>query len=65
MFTIISPKHPVDNPYRDVEREEILASAFYGFMQEVVSAGWQEPEAALTLADIADDYIITLAKRFA
>lgn len=63
MSNITGPRHPVDTTYRVVEREEVLASAFEDFVQKIVAAGWDEPEVALTLADIADDYVITLAAR--
>jgi len=60
---ISAPLHPVDDPRRAAGREEVLALAFQEFVRQVVAAGWHEPEVALTLADIADDYVITLAKK--
>ncbi|TCL64131.1 hypothetical protein [Rhizobium sp. BK251] len=65
MANIIGPRHPVDTAYRVVEREEVLASAFEDFVRQIVAAGWHESEVALTLADIADDYVMTLAARLA
>ncbi|TCU06274.1 hypothetical protein [Rhizobium sullae] len=60
---ISKPQHATDNPYRTVEREEVLAAAFRDFVQRAIAAGWHEPEVALTLADIADDYVMALARR--
>lgn len=65
MSNITGPRHPVDNAHRVFEREKVLASAFEEFVQQIVAAGWHEPEIALTMADIADDYVITLAARLA
>ncbi|MBB6304935.1 hypothetical protein GGE67_005598 [Rhizobium leucaenae] len=39
--------------------------AFREFVLTAVAAGWKEPEVALTLADIADDYVMALARRAA
>ncbi|OWW00417.1 hypothetical protein [Rhizobium sp. R693] len=62
---INNPRYPANDPYRVVEREEVLAQAFRAFVQRAVSAGWKESEVALTLADIADDYVMALARRVA
>ncbi len=60
---ISNPRYPANDPYRVVEREEVLAQAFRAFVQRAVAAGWKEAEVALTLADIADDYVMALARR--
>jgi hypothetical protein len=65
IIQISAPQHAANNPYRVVEREEVLAVAFRDFVQTAVAAGWEEPEVALTLADIADDYVMALARRVA
>ena len=62
---ISKPQHPVNDSYRAVEREEVLEVAFRDFVQMALAAGWNEPEVALTLADIADDYVMALAGRVA
>ncbi|MBB6487188.1 MULTISPECIES: hypothetical protein [Rhizobium] len=62
---ISKPQHSANDAYRAVEREEILELAFRDFVQAVVAAGWSESEVALTLADIADDYVMALAGRVA
>ncbi len=62
---ISKPQHSTNDAYRAVEREEILELAFRDFVQAVVAAGWSESEVALTLADIADDYVMALAGRVA
>lgn len=62
---ISKPQHPSSDAYRAVEREEVLEVAFRDFVQMVLAAGWNEPEVALTLADIADDYVMALAGRVA
>ncbi|MBB5577200.1 hypothetical protein GGD50_005851 [Rhizobium paranaense] len=62
---ISAPQHAANNPYRVVEREEVLAEAFREFVLTAMAAGWKESEVALTLADIADDYVMALARRIA
>ncbi len=46
-----------NDPCRALGREEVLAASFRDFVQRALAAGWNEPEVALTLADIADDYV--------
>jgi hypothetical protein len=60
---ISKPQRATNDSYRTVEREEVLAVAFRDFVQVALTAGWNEPEVALTLADIADDYVMALAGR--
>jgi hypothetical protein len=60
---ISTPRHSANDAYRSVEREEVLAVAFRDFVHATLVAGWNEPEVALTLADIADDYVMALAGR--
>ncbi|MGV1756625.1 hypothetical protein ACQZ6F_02325 [Rhizobium sp. A22-96] len=62
---ISKPQHSTSDSYRTVEREEVLAVAFRDFVQVALAAGWNEPEVALSLADIADDYVMALAGRVA
>ncbi|MGY5809861.1 hypothetical protein ACXHXG_19325 [Rhizobium sp. LEGMi198b] len=62
---ISAPQHDANNPYRVIEGEEVLSVAFREFVLTAVAAGWKEPEVALTLADIADDYVMALARRAA
>lgn len=62
---ISKPQRSVNDSYRAVEREEVLAVAFRDFVQVALTAGWNESEVALTLADIADDYVMALASRVA
>ncbi|CDM58995.1 MULTISPECIES: hypothetical protein [Rhizobium] len=52
-----------NDPCRALGREEVLAATFRDFVQRALAAGWNEPEVALTLADIADDYVMALARR--
>ena len=54
-----------NDPYRALDREAVLATTFRDFVQSALAAGWNEPEVALTLADIADDYVMALARRVA
>ena len=65
IIEISAPQHAANNPYRVIEREEVLAEAFREFVLTAVAAGWEEPEVALTLADIADEYVMALARRVA
>ncbi|AYG64018.1 hypothetical protein PY650_21780 [Rhizobium calliandrae] len=62
---ISAPQHAANDPYRVVEREEVLTGAFREFVLTAVAAGWKESEVALTLADIADEYVMALARRVA
>ena len=65
IIQISNPQCAANDPSRIVEREEVLAAAFRQFVQRAVIAGWKEPEVAMTLADIADDYVMALARRVA
>lgn len=60
---ISKPQRAPHDSYRTVEREEVLAVAFRDFVQVAIAAGWNESEVALSLADIADDYVMALAGR--
>ncbi|MFT4183042.1 MAG: hypothetical protein QM636_14115 [Rhizobium sp.] len=62
---INGPYQAGSDAYRALEREEILAVAYSTLVQIAVAAGWKEAEVALTLADIADDYVMALAQRVA
>jgi hypothetical protein len=65
LIQISAPQHASNDPHRVIEREEVLEEAFREFVQRAVAAGWKESEVALTLADIADDYVMALARRVA
>lgn len=52
-----------NDPYRALDREEALAAAFHDFVQRTLGAGWNELEVAMKVADIADDYVMALARR--
>lgn len=56
-----SPTYAADQIARSREGEKVFSRAFALFVREAVAAGWREQEAALLLADAAEDYVIYLA----
>lgn len=62
MLKISSPQLPYDYPERSLDCERAMARAFREFVQQAISAGWEEAEVALVVADIADDYVMELAQ---
>lgn len=62
-MTLQPPKfHPAD-PRRNREMREAFQSAVRDLVVQAVSLGWREAEAAIALADAADDYVMFLAER--
>jgi hypothetical protein len=62
-MTLRPPKfHPTD-PRHTRETRDAFRSAVRELVVEAVSTGWREAEAALALADAADDYVMFLSER--
>ena len=54
--------HPAD-PRRVREAREAFEAATRNLVLTAVNCGWREAEAALALADAADDYVMFLSER--
>ncbi|MGV3552921.1 hypothetical protein [Rhizobium sp.] len=61
-MTLQRPKFQPNDPRRTREVREAFDVAIRDLMVEAVGAGWREAEAALALADAADDYIMFLSE---
>ena len=62
-MTVRPPKfHPTD-PRRTRETRDAFQSALRDLVVDAVSAGWREAEAAIAIADAADDYVMFLSER--
>lgn len=62
-MTLRPPKfHPTD-PRHARETRDAFQSAVRDLVVEAVNAGWREAEAAIALADAADDYVMFLSER--
>ena len=57
------PRHAPNDPRRARDAREIFRTATRDMLLDAVGAGWREAEAALALADAADDYVMFLAER--
>lgn len=57
------PKFQPNDPARVKDAQDAFAAATRQFIVQAVSAGWRESEAAMALADAADDYVMYLATR--
>jgi len=54
--------HPTD-PRRTRDTRDAFQSAMRDLVIDAVSAGWREAEAAIAIADAADDYVMFLSER--
>jgi hypothetical protein len=62
-MTLRPPKfHPTD-PRRTRDTRDAFQSAVRDLVVDAVSAGWREAEAAIAIADAADDYVMFLSER--
>lgn len=57
-----TPQYPVDDPGRSPECMDVMSAAFDALVRRALDAGWREAEIALALADIADDYVLSVAR---
>lgn len=62
-MTLPPPKFPPNDPRRARETREVFEAALRDLVILAVGAGWREAEAALALADAADDYVMFLSER--
>jgi hypothetical protein len=58
-----APHFEPSDPRRSRDARETFAAALREAIVLAVSAGWREQEAALALADAADDYVMFLSDR--
>lgn len=57
------PTFQPSDPRRAREAREAFHEAVRDLVVQAVGAGWREAEAAMALADAADDYVMFLAQR--
>ena len=62
-MTLQPPKFPPTDPRRTRETRDVFRSAIRDLVVEAVGAGWREAEAAIAVADAADDYVMFLSER--
>lgn len=58
-----TPEFSVDRSERARDCQSVFQEAVRELMVQAVRAGWRESEAALALADAAEDYVIYLAEK--
>lgn len=57
------PRFQPSDPRRTRDAQDALAEIVRAAVLQAVNAGWREAEAAIAVADAADDYILFLAER--
>jgi hypothetical protein len=62
-MTLQPPKFPPTDPRHSRETRDAFQLAVRDLVVKAVSAGWREAEAAIALADAADDYVMFLSER--
>lgn len=62
-MTLRPPKYEPSDSRRSRDAKEAFEAAARELVVAAVSAGWREAEAALALADAADDYVLFLSQR--
>jgi hypothetical protein len=60
---IEAPTYSPLDPRRDRDAKDIFADAARNLILQAVRAGWRESEAAMALADAADEYVMYLAQK--
>ncbi|WP_431324847.1 hypothetical protein [Rhizobium sp. YTU87027] len=63
MVDIRSPIYDVDDSRRALQCTSVFNDALSLLIRKAVLAGWREEEAALQIADLADDYILYLTSK--
>ena len=58
-----APTYSPLDPRREHNAKLIFSNAARDLILQAVRAGWRESEAAMALADAADDYILYLAQQ--
>jgi hypothetical protein len=62
-MTLRPPKFQATDPRRTRDMREAFQTALRELVIEGVKSGWREAEAAMALADAADDYVMFLSER--
>jgi L-alanine-DL-glutamate epimerase-like enolase superfamily enzyme len=62
-MTVQPPKFQPNDPRRVREARDAFRAAIRDLVVDAVNSGWREAEAALALADAADDYVLFLSER--
>ena len=57
------PNFEPSDPRRARDAREALRAEIRDAVLRAVESGWREAEAALALADVADDYVLYLSER--
>lgn len=58
-----APTYSVVDPRREHNAKHIFSDAVRDLILQAVRSGWRESEAAMALADAADDYVMYLAEK--
>ena len=60
---IEAPTYSSLDPRRDRDAKNIFAGVARNLILQAVRTGWRESEAAMALADAADEYVMYLAQK--
>jgi len=60
---IEAPTYSPMDPRRDRDAKTIFADVARNLILQAVRTGWRESEAAMALADAADEYVMYLAQK--
>jgi hypothetical protein len=60
---IEAPTYSTLDPRRDRDAKTIFADVARNLILQAVRTGWRESEAAMALADAADEYVMYLAQK--
>lgn len=60
---IEAPTYSPLDPRRDRDAKNVFADVARDLILQAVRSGWRESEAAMALADAADDYVMYLAQK--
>lgn len=61
MIEIRSPQHDADQDSRFLDCQDAVEFAFHRLIADAELRGWRAAEIALAMADVAEEYIISLA----
>jgi hypothetical protein len=53
-----APRYDIDDARRQKDAEAVFREAAHDLIQQAIECGWGETEAALSLADEIDDYVL-------
>lgn len=63
VMTMLPPKFNPADQRRAREAREAFAAATRDLVLDAINCGWREAEAAMALADAADEYVMFLSER--